>query len=134
MDQQIIDSIPGAGLIVAEYDGSPSFADFEVVELFLTRRGQSYLCISDDNWTFDPEEEWTPDPRTFIVFELTEITDLELAGFERQNVIGGISITRHGEGYRLQIDYCTGIVGWLVVKQIAISMRGPRRTRTPSHA
>lgn len=123
MDESIIHSIPGADQLIERYGQFghwPNFADFEVIEIVISRRSSSWLMISLD--TFDAKAEWKQIPNEVVKLEFTEVLDLDLVGYHVQNVIGGLDITREADGFVITIAYCTGIRGWIKVSDIGVHL------------
>lgn len=115
-----IEEIPGAGQLLTADGQWPNFADYEVVDLMLTRRGKSWLTITNDS--YDETGEWHASPLSCIRFEFSQILNLDLQGFCTQNVIGGLEILPVENRFRIKIWYCTGIFGELEVDGLSITV------------
>jgi len=101
-----IEQMPGAGQLLTADGQWPDFADYEVVDLMLTRRGKSWLTITNDSC--DETGEWHASPFSCIRFE--------------QNVIRGLEIIPVENRFRIKIWYCTGIFGELEVDGLSITI------------
>jgi hypothetical protein len=56
-------------------------------------------------------------------FQLTGITNLELQGFNPQNVIFGLSLSRTAHGnLRLELDPCYGLAGFIEARSMTIRL------------
>ncbi|MBL8173677.1 MAG: hypothetical protein JNK48_03355 [Bryobacterales bacterium] len=118
MDPELIQSIPGATALLTANGEWPNFADYEVVEVMLIRRGKSWLTITND--CIDEECDWKPIPESSIRFEFSSVLGLDLLGYHEQNVIGGLEITAVENRFKIKIDYCTGICGELEVADLRV--------------
>jgi hypothetical protein len=74
----------------------PTFHDAEIVSLSLNRAGTSELRIH--GWVMtdevDPRGHIVLDKHAVVTFTFTDIMDLQLDGFSRQNVIAGLVLQR----------------------------------------
>ena len=104
---QIYEAVPGGPELLAWFRGHISFHDAEILSFELNRRGASRLKL----YWWNVEADGTG-PRTSghatVTFELHEISDLELSGFSRQNVIGGLSLSIRSKDSRRETyyDFC----------------------------
>ena len=88
----LLKTIPGGPEAVAWFNGWPEFGDAEVVELRLARRGPSLLRIfamASEGGKVGP-----PFKEAIFDFTLRDMVDVNLEGFGRQNVIGGLALQR----------------------------------------
>jgi len=76
--------IPGGLDLLEWFGGVMDFGDSEIVRIVLDRQGPSQLVIALD---------W-PQKTAVVTFELSAWIDLNLRGFNHQNVIGGLALKR----------------------------------------
>lgn len=57
-----------------------------------------------------------------VEFVMKEVVGLSLNGFNHQNVISGLAIERSEGGYRLALEDCYGVAGYLEAKDISIHL------------
>ena len=119
--------IEGGPELLAWFDGEPRFHDAEIVGLNLRRRAESTLDIHF--WTatgvVDDRGYFILDNHVVVTFVLKDITDLELEGFNHQNVICGLSLHRahvrperepytlgtSPDDYEIELEDCYGMSG-----------------------
>ena len=96
--------------LLAWFDGRvPSFHDAEVLVLELDRGGATCrLRVHAFEITneVDPAGYCVLARHALVSFVLSGVTDLELAGFNHQNVLSGLSISREVDGYRVELEPC----------------------------
>ncbi len=109
--------VPGSEAVREWFGVWPGFHDGEVISLNLSRRAESVLRI----YPYFPEKPAT------VEFLLEEITDLELADFSHQNVLGSLQVeqvtNQHGEPvYRLTLCPCFGLAGRIEAKHLRVKL------------
>jgi hypothetical protein len=57
-----------------------------------------------------------------VKFILTDLVDVSLSGFNKQNVLSGLCVDRAAEGYRLVLEGVHGIEGVLVARGLRIEL------------
>ena len=57
-----------------------------------------------------------------VRFILNEIIDVELAGFNGQNVLFDLTLHQNTEGYGLHLDPCYGLGGSITAKRLSIEL------------
>lgn len=116
--------VAGYAEFVAFCGGFPSFHDSEVVSLHLNRQGSSHVKIDLIGWEYtDPGEVArlrSISMDTLVTFLLEDIHDLELGGFNFQNVISELSLEMADVGCRLTMWPCYGIAGWIHAGRVRI--------------
>lgn len=111
--------IPGYAELVQSCGGWPSFHDAEIVRLDLNRSGASTLIVEvrgGPKPTFGPRANpiyGSPPADAVVSFGLEDIEDLELQGFSHQNVIFDLRIEKRDVLYRINLDPCFGLAGWI---------------------
>jgi Immunity protein 50 len=119
-----LESVDGARSLYEWFGSWPSFHDAEVISLHLDRRGISSLAVHTWEMTKDVDDKGYYIHARHVVVEFTmkDVIDLNLNGFNHQNVIFGLGIERTENGYRLTLDDCYGIAGDLEAKDISIRL------------
>jgi hypothetical protein len=79
--------IPGGGNVVDWFEGAPEFGDAEIVSLLLDREGPSRLRIALD----------VRGRRAIVTIEMTAWIDVDVRGFNRQNVVDALALRRADE-------------------------------------
>jgi hypothetical protein len=103
--------IHGIEEIIAWYGKWPSFHDAEILELHLEREGPCRLKIYN---------VWGKG--AVVTFKMEEVTDLELADFSSQNVIGDLELKRTPAGFRLTLTPCYGLAGYIEAKRMSVEL------------
>lgn len=121
----LAEKVPGYADLVKFWNGEfPTFHDSEVLSLWLDRTGVSRLSLRLlGRRGNDRAAEWTPSGYGVVTFLLEEVDDLELQGFSHQNVISGLMLSGGESAYRIELDPCFGLSGWLVAKQVRIEFQ-----------
>jgi hypothetical protein len=116
--------IPGAADLIAWFGYWPSFHDAEVISIQLLRSGPSRLCLHTFDCTREVNKkgQYVCQKHVVITFLLAGLRRLELAGFNHQNVISGLTIVRAGGGYELIIEGCYGVEGALAAESVSIEL------------
>jgi len=53
---------------------------------------------------------------------MNDVLDLDLGGFNHQNVIFGLRLTKKDEGFELVLDPCYGLAGTIQAAKVEIRM------------
>jgi len=113
--------VAGWDNILSWFEGKSSFHDAEIVELHLDRAGDSYIRVHW--WIMRPELDergyYLLDKHAIVTFHLRGISDLDLNGFNSQNVIFGLEIRTSDEGLKLLLEPCHGLSGTITAKEIS---------------
>jgi hypothetical protein len=125
--QELLVETPGGADLLNWFGGRvPSFHDAEVLEVSLTSNGANCAIIIH---AFEMTSE--VDPKGFFVlknhvavrFRFSGVTALELEGFNHQNVIYGLSLSRTAQsGFRLELEPCYGMSGFVEARAVAIEL------------
>ncbi len=130
-------SVVGGAELLTWFGQVPTFHDAEILNLSLNRAGTSELRIH--GWVktneIDPRGYIALDKHAVVTFTFTDIMDLQLDGFSRQNVIAGLVLQRATD--RGRADYyalpeeesdieiellpCYGLDGFIRAKKIEIA-------------
>jgi hypothetical protein len=134
--EQTYRSISGGPELLDYFSSVPSFHDAEIIGLELNRTSASYLKIH--GWVLDRKNDLQNKTlkHATVTFILGGITDLQLDGFSKQNVIGSLTIARtesdpdrkayysieafHENDFELTLEPCYGLDGRIRCKKIAI--------------
>jgi hypothetical protein len=103
--------IPGAEEIISWYGEWPSFHDAEILELHLERAGRCWIKIYNVWHRYG-----------VVTFSMDEVTDLELADFSHQNVIGGLELTETPAGFRMTMTPCYGMAGYIEARRMSVEL------------
>lgn len=129
--------LTGGDELLTWFGEVPTFHDAEIISLSLSRTGTSELRIH--GWVMtdgvDPDGYIVLDKHAVVTFTFTDIMDLQLDGFSRQNVIGGLILQRATDrgraGYyalpeeegdiEIELLPSYGLDGFIRAKRVAIS-------------
>ncbi len=118
-----INSIPGAPQLRDAFGGEwPSFHDAEVIALCLSRKNLSWLKLHTWKITnqVDSHGHFGHKNDLIVTFQIEKVTDIELSGFNHQNVIAGLNL-RYAEGLiELRLLGCFGLCGTISAEKISI--------------
>ncbi len=126
MDIGLLEEVVGGADLLAWFGGRvPSFHDAEVLGLSLDRHGATCrLSVHTFEMTQEVDNgQYVMAKHIVVAFELSGVTELNLSGFNHQNVIYGLSLTRksHG-GFCLELQPCWGISGDIEARDVKISL------------
>lgn len=132
------DEIAGGAELVRWFGQEPTFHDAEILSLHLRRKGQSSLCLHGWINTGEVGQDgyYVLDRHAIVTFTLTEVVDLKLDGFSRQNVIGGLVLRRAPDradryGYfsplpqdiEVELEPCYGLDGFIRARSVSIEFK-----------
>ncbi|MEE7476671.1 hypothetical protein [Methylobacterium hispanicum] len=139
-DEAIYRKVPGGAELLRWFGRVPSFHDAEILSLDLRRKGQSTLRLH--GWiTTDKVGEGgflVLERKAIVSFALDGIMDLQLDGFSKQNVIGGLILRRAPDrperrGYlaldplpgdiEIELEPCYGLDGLIRARSVSITFR-----------
>jgi hypothetical protein len=67
------------------------------------------------------------DRHAVVRFTLDGVTEVQLSGFNHQNVLMEVLLSRTDAGaYRLELSPCFGIDGWIEAREVTISLTAGR--------
>lgn len=103
----------------------PSFHDAEVISLILHRTGVSSLILHTWEMTkeIDKNGYYVLAKHAVVEFVMKKVVDLDLSGFNHQNVILALEIQKIESGYRLTLGDCYGLAGKIDATDVSIRLR-----------
>ena len=115
--------IDGAKALIEWFGQWPSFHDAEVLELSLNRNGRSLLRIHTWHSTsaVDAAGHFRHDKDVVVQFDLIDVYDCEIVGFNAQNVLGLLQVDARDDGLRLSLDSVYGLGGWIDARQVSLT-------------
>jgi hypothetical protein len=121
--------LPGGREFADWFGRVPSFHDAEIVDLHLRRSAPSIIRIH--TWHVTPSFE--TDKHAVVTFAFDEVVDIELEGFNRQNVISGLVLRRgtrrperkqhyvsRSNDYELELEPSYDLCGFIRARHISI--------------
>jgi hypothetical protein len=124
------DQIDGWNALEEWFGFSPKFHDAEIVSLDLRREPEPSI-IKVHAWRtnsdLDANGYYRTDRHAIVSFEITGISEMQLDGWNRQNVLYGMWITSTGESYEVHMPTSYGMEGKIVAKTVRVSVE-PRET------
>jgi hypothetical protein len=123
-DEAKFPDVPGAAELFAWFGYWPSFHDGEVLSLHLDRAGPSRLRVHTWERTneLDSHRYYVLRKHVIVAFILEGISELELDGFSRQNVLAELTLTQEPDGYQLKMWPCYGMSGEIRATSIRIEL------------
>ena len=127
LDQDLLKGVPGGPELIAWFGGRvPRFHDAEIVELVLERT-QSRCRLKVHAFVPTPELDakgcFVCTKHVIVTFQLTDVCELELTGFNHQNAILGLSLSRQPNGnLLLELDPAYGLGGAIEAGSVEISL------------
>jgi hypothetical protein len=125
---EFLADIPGASELLECFGFWPTFHDGEVLSVHLDRAGPSRLRVH----TWAIETTSVNSQRTYlwkhiwkhiiVTFILEDISELELDGFNHQNVVAGLILTKDPNGYKLKLEPCFGLSGTIAAGSVRIEL------------
>jgi Immunity protein 50 len=116
--------IPGARSLIEWFGYWPSFHDAEVTSIELTRSGASRIAVH----AFEPTGEvnakgqYVLQKHVIVSFVLNGVREVELTGFNHQNVLSGLELERSEQGYQLTLEGCYGVEGSVSAESVRIEL------------
>ena len=142
--EKVYRNIDGGPELLDWFGRVPSFHDAEILSLSLDRKGQSSLRIHAWNTTQNVGDDGylVLEKHALVTFHIDEIIDLQLDGFSKQNVIGGLEIAFGPPNperkayyaqdvktaYELSLEPCYGMDGTICCKNISVRFKPGRPT------
>lgn len=131
----VYESIAGGSELLQWFGRVPSFHDAEILSLSLCRDGPSHLALRGWNITdtVRPDGYFVLDRRAVVTFVIEGITDLKLEGFNHQNVIYELGLSRISPDsplgdpptgpateFELSLEGCYGLSGVIRARKISV--------------
>jgi len=124
-----INEVPGFDRIVAYFGHWPSFHDAIVERFTLELNGESILHLRTWNTLpeTDPQGYFRTAQNGIVEFTISGLRSLELGGsdLEAGCILFGLRIEVDGDAYRIELDPCLGIGGWLRCQSVSLGLRLP---------
>lgn len=118
-----ISDLTGAQALIDWFGIWPSFHDAELVDLTLITQDKSHVTLH--TWQTTKEIDKTgcfvTKKHVFVTFEMNGITDLELRGFNHQNVVSAVVLKKINEEIQLSLVNCFGLAGFIKCAQISVT-------------
>jgi hypothetical protein len=88
------------------------------------RRGSEPSVLAVHAWRTLPETDeqghFRTDRHGLVVFELGGVTDVSLYGWNEQNVLWDLEVSRTPEGWKIQMETSYGLAGEIVASTLAV--------------
>ena len=129
-----LESVNGAQDLFDWFGYWPSFHDAEVVCLNLNRGAACSLVLKTWEMTkeIDVRGYYVQAKHVIVEFVMKEVVDLNLNGFNHQNVIFGLAVEKVENCYRLTLDGCYGMAGTIDATDVSILLRPVEPAQSPS--
>lgn len=117
--------VPGAPDLIAWFGHWPSFHDAEVLSIHLNRSGESTIAIHTWHRTDEVDDDgyFVLTKHVTVTFIVEGIETVELADFNHQNVISGLSLEETAAGFRLTLHPCFGAQGAIEAEHVTITIQ-----------
>ena len=121
-----VDQIEGWASLLEWFGFSPNFHDAEIIGLDL-RRDPEASVFRVHAWRtsaeLDPNGHYRRDRHAIVVFELAGITELQLDGWNHQNVLFEMRIASIEGGYEMNLATSYGMEGRIVAKAVNVTVQ-----------
>jgi hypothetical protein len=116
--------IPGASDLIAWFGYWPSFHDAEVTSIELSRSGASHVAIHAFEMTdkVNIKGQYVCHKHVIVSFYVGGIREIELNGFNHQNVLSGLELARVEQGYKLTLGGCYGVDGSITAETMRVEL------------
>ena len=130
--------IPGAADVVAWFGYWPSFHDAEVLSITLDRWRPSRIAVHTWNRTqeLDARGYYVLDKHAIVTFVLEDflldregITNTQIDGFNKQNVLSSLTVRKTLEGYDLILNGIYGVSASISARRLWVELS----PGTPEH-
>jgi len=120
-----VESVPGLNDLTRWFGSFPSFHDAEVTWMMLDRSKQSRIAIHafEETDKVDSRGFGVCTKHAIVTFVLEGIVDATVEGFNRQNVLNGLSFDRTAEGFRLVLEGSHGANATLNAERVQIELQ-----------
>lgn len=127
MSAAIIGGIPGGPELLQWFEGRmPSFHDAEVLGLSLDRASAcAILNVHAFEMTSEVDDRgyFVCTRHVVVTFKLSRISRIELDGFNHQNALDALEVSRTGDGeIRVDLDPAYGLGGFIQARELEISI------------
>jgi hypothetical protein len=123
---EALSEIAGGPDLLAWFGGClPSFHDAEVLGLELDRNGA--ICrMRVHTWEMSREVDEAGYYRrvrdVVVSFEVGGVTELNLDGFNHQNVVFGLYVERSDDGFRMELEPSYGLSGTITARTLRVAL------------
>jgi hypothetical protein len=102
----------------------PNFHDSTVLSFQLNLTGSSHLRVHTWQMTNQVDERgfFILTKHVVVEFILDDISRLDLEGFNGQDVILGLAVSKVDSGFKLTIDPCCKLGGEIIAERIAVQL------------
>jgi hypothetical protein len=123
--------IPGAVNVIAWFGHWPTFHDAEVLSIWLDRTAGCLVAVHAFSKTAetDASGHFVLDKHAVVTFVLegfpqdsSGIVNTNIAGFNHQNVLSGLTVNRNGDWYELSLEGIYGVDGVISATQMRIEI------------
>jgi hypothetical protein len=117
-------AIPGAQALLDWFGCWPSFHDAEVLGIELNRTGSSKIRVHAFAVTgaVDSNDLYVCEKHCIVTMVLDDVSGVELADFNHQNVISSLKISRENNEFILMLDSSYGVAGSIRAKSVRIEI------------
>lgn len=127
MNAELLNTVAGGTDLLEWFGGhAPSFHDAEVLGVTLDREGaRCILKVHAFEMTSEVDRNgyFVCTRHAVVTFELGDVTSLELADFNHQNAIMGLSVVRSEDGgFGLEVEPAYGLSGVVEARSLRISI------------
>lgn len=119
-----LQEIPGSTELHDWFGYWPSFHDAEIVSLHLNRIGPSSMRVHTWEMTKEVDERgnYVLAKHVVVEFIFEGVSDLDVSGFNHQNVIFGLNIEKMESGFQVNLSGCYGIEGSIMAGKISLQL------------
>jgi len=119
-----LQTIPGAQALFDWFGYWPSFHDSEVLGVELNRRGSSKIRVHAFGVTgaVDSNDLYVCEKHCTVTMVLDDVSGVELADFNHQNVISSLKISRENNEFILMLASSYGVAGSIRARSVRIEI------------
>ncbi len=120
--EEAFQDIGGANALIEWFGYWPSFHDAEVLSIELNRSGASRMRIHTWEMTreVDTKGFYVLQKHVVVSFLMDDLDQVRLEGFNHQNTLMELEVTRTDRGLRLTLDDVYGVTGTITAGAIKI--------------
>lgn len=122
--ENLVEEIPGADAILNTFGYWPDFHDAEILEVFLSRTKESFVKIHIWETLKETDNSGYLQTRSHYIIKVNfvNITQMELEGFNYQNVIWKLEFSKKDSELELQIHSSFGLSGCIRSEKMSVSI------------
>ena len=116
--------IPGASDLIGWFGYWPSFHDAEVTSIELTRSAASRVVVHAFEMTdqVNTRGHYVCHKHVIVSFLFDRLREVELTGFNQQNVLTNLELAKVEQGYKLTLIGCYGVDGSVTAESVRIAL------------